>query len=196
LLQIFLAISVSCSLLLAASVDHVSEKERTEARWRHQATHDSLTGLPNRSLFSVALNSALHHAGTSNPTRLVVCDLDNFKQVNDTWGHVAGDELLRVIAERMASSVRANDVVARISGDEFALLLNDADEAVAAEVANRVMAAVMVPVCLPSGSMVVPSISMGIAANDRGENVGQLMTRADATMYRAKALGGRQVMHS
>ena len=195
LLQIFLVISVSCSLLLAALVDHVSDKERTEARWRHQATHDPLTGLVNRSLLDVVLRSALTESSPSKPLRLVMCDLDNFKTVNDTWGHAAGDELLKVIAERMQRSVRTHDVVARISGDEFVLLLHDTDEAAAAEVAHRVMTAVVQPVPLPSGDVVEPSVSIGVVAHDEGENVGRLMTRADETMYRAKALGGGRVEH-
>jgi diguanylate cyclase (GGDEF)-like protein len=195
LLQIFLAISVSCSLLLAALVDHLTERERTEARWRHQATHDPLTGLVNRSLLDVVLDSALPESSASKPLRLVMCDLDNFKTVNDRWGHAAGDEMLRVIAARMESTVRTHDVVARISGDEFVLLLKEADEVAATEVAFRVMAAVVEPVRLPSGDMVVPSVSMGVAAHDQDESVARLMARADETMYRAKALGGGRVEH-
>ena len=196
LLQVFLAISVSCSLLLAALVEHLSDRERTEARWRYQATHDPLTGLVNRSLLDVVLHSALSESSVAKPLRLVMCDLDNFKMVNDRWGHAAGDELLRVIAERMERSVRSQDVVARISGDEFVLLLTDTDEVVAIEVADRVMAAVVEPVRLPGGDWVVPSVSMGVAAHDHDENIGQLMARADETMYRVKALGGGQVAHS
>jgi diguanylate cyclase (GGDEF)-like protein len=195
LLQVFLAISVSCSLLLAALVDHLTERERTEARWRHQATHDPLTGLVNRSLLDVVLDSALPESSQNAPLRLVMCDLDNFKMVNDRWGHAAGDELLRVIATRMERSVRTHDVVARISGDEFVLLLRNADEVAATEVAFRVMAAVVEPVRLPGGDMVVPSVSMGVAAHDPDESVGRLMARADETMYRAKALGGGRVEH-
>jgi len=195
LLQVFLAISVSCSLLLAALVDHLSERERTEARWRYQATHDPLTGLVNRSLLDVVLHSALPESSVTKPLRLVMCDLDNFKLVNDRWGHAAGDELLRVIAARMERSVRSHDVVARISGDEFVLLLQDTDEVVATEVAFRTMAAVVEPVRLPSGDMVVPSVSMGVATHGDDESGGRLMARADETMYRAKALGGGRVEH-
>jgi len=95
----------------------------------------------------------------------------------------------------MESTVRTHDVVARISGDEFVLLLKEADEVAATEVALRVMAAVVEPVRLPSGDMVVPSVSMGVAAHDQDESVARLMARADETMYRAKALGGGRVEH-
>jgi diguanylate cyclase (GGDEF)-like protein len=195
MLQVFLAISVSCSLLLAALVDHLTDRERTEARWRHQATHDPLTGLANRALLDVALLSSVPES-TAKRLHLVMCDLDNFKMVNDSWGHAAGDELLKVIARRMEGSVRPDDVVARISGDEFVLLLKDTDEVTAAEVADRVMAAVVGPVQLPGGDMVVPSVSMGVAAHHQDEGVERLMARADESMYRAKALGGGRVQHS
>jgi diguanylate cyclase (GGDEF)-like protein len=196
MLQVFLAISVSCSLLLAALVDHLTDRERIEERWRHEATHDPLTGLANRSLLDAALLGSLPEATETRPLHLVMCDLDNFKTVNDSWGHAAGDELLRVIAGRMESAVRPDDVVARISGDEFVLLLKGTDEAAAGEVAGRVMAAVVQPVQLPSGNVVVPSLSMGVAAHQQGEAVARLMARADETMYRAKALGGGRVQHS
>jgi diguanylate cyclase (GGDEF)-like protein len=149
----------------------------------------------NRSLLDVVLNSALPESSQNAPLRLVMCDLDNFKMVNDRWGHAAGDELLRVIATRMERSVRTHDVVARISGDEFVLLLRNADEVAATEVAFRVMAAVVEPVRLPGGDLVVPSVSMGVAAHNHDESVERLMARADETMYRAKALGGGRVEH-
>jgi diguanylate cyclase (GGDEF)-like protein len=95
----------------------------------------------------------------------------------------------------MESTVRTHDVVARISGDEFVLLLKEADEVAATEVALRVMAAVVEPVRLPSGDMVVPSVSMGVAAHDQDESLARLMARADETMYLAKALGGGRVEH-
>jgi diguanylate cyclase (GGDEF)-like protein len=193
LLQVFLAINVSCSLLLAALVDHLTDKELLEARWRHQATHDPLTGLVNRSLLDIVIHSAVTEASMTRPLHLVMCDLDNFKRVNDSWGHAAGDELLKVIAKRMEGSVRPDDVVARISGDEFVLLLKDTDEGVASEVADRVMATVVEPVHLPSGDVVVPSVSMGMATYDPAEGVERLMARADESMYRAKALGGGRV---
>jgi diguanylate cyclase (GGDEF)-like protein len=196
LLQVFLAISVSCSLLLAALVDHMTDQERTEARWRHQATHDPLTGLANRSLLDVVLENALPVSSGPEPLCMVLCDLDNFKRVNDSWGHAAGDDLLRVIARRLEGSVRPDDVVARISGDEFVLLLKDTSDVVAGEVADRVMAAVVAPVRLPGGDVVVPAMSMGVAAHEQGESAGRLMSRADQAMYRAKALGGGRVQHS
>ena len=183
------------SLLRGARVDHATERERAEARWRHQATHDPLTGLVNRSLLDAFLRQAVAESSAAKPVRLMLRDFDYFKEVNDTWGHAAGDEVLRVLAERMKSSVRPNDVVARISGDEFVLLLKDADELAAAEVANRVLAAVSEPVRLVSGEMVVPSVSIGVTAHVQDESVEPLMARADETMYRAKALGGGRVEH-
>lgn len=194
MLQIFLAISVGFSLLLAALADHLTEQERTEARWRHQATHDPLTGLVNRSILDVVLADAVRQPGSAGRLSVVMCDVDAFKSVNDTWGHLAGDELLRTVAARMKSSVRPEDVVARLSGDEFVLVLRDADTSQADEVASRVMATVMGPVRLPNGEVVVPRLSMGVATCAQDESASGLVARADEAMYRAKALGGARVV--
>jgi len=150
----------------------------------------------DRGLLDVVLDSALSESSATKPLHVVMCDLDGFKSVNDSYGHAAGDEVLRVIATRLEGSVRPEDVVARLSGDEFVLLLRDTDEVAACEVAGRVRAAVMKPVRLPSGDVVVPSVSIGLAARHRGESIGRLMARADETMYRAKALGGGRVERS
>ena len=99
------------------------EKARLLEAVRHQATHDPLTGLPNRALFSERLAEALAAAGPAAPLAVLYCDLDRFKQVNDTLGHAAGDALLRAVAERLTAVVRPDDTVSRLSGDEFALVL-------------------------------------------------------------------------
>ena len=192
MLQVFLGVSVTCALLAAVLADNLMEGRQVEARWRHQATHDPLTGLANRAVLDVLLHD-VPAADGAQELSLVMCDVDGLKGVNDTWGHAAGDELLRAVARRIRHSVRPDDVVARVSGDEFVLVLRGADVHVAGEVADRVLSTVRAPVQLPGGEVVVPSVSMGVANQRHGETPERLIARADRSMYRAKALGGGRV---
>jgi diguanylate cyclase (GGDEF)-like protein len=165
------------------------EKARLLEAVRHQATHDPLTGLPNRALFSQRLADALAAAGPTAPLAVLYCDLDRFKQVNDTLGHAAGDALLRAVAQRLTSVVRPDDTVSRLSGDEFALVLPAViDRADAERLAERVAGCFTAPFCL-EGRGVSVEASVGIAvhtaarAADQGE---ALLKQADAAMYRHK----------
>src|SRR4051794_39906126 len=157
---------------------------------RHQATHDPLTGLANRALFAQRLADHLVVAGPRAPLAVVYCDLDRFKTVNDTLGHAAGDELLRLVAGRLSSVVRPEDTVSRLSGDEFALLLPSvADRADADRLAGRVAGCFQASFDL-DGHPVQIRASIGVALHatcdpaDRGEG---LLRQADTEMYRAKA---------
>jgi diguanylate cyclase (GGDEF)-like protein len=158
---------------------------------RHQATHDALTGLANRVLFHELLDAALA-AGERAGTRTAVCylDLDGFKRVNDTLGHAAGDELLVEVAERLRTSVRASDRLARLAGDEFAVLLRDVGSAEAAGgVAAKIVAAIAAPFEV-HGARFDISVSVGVAiAPEDGRTPDELLRAADAAMYEAKATG-------
>ncbi|TMM04723.1 MAG: EAL domain-containing protein [Actinobacteria bacterium] len=168
------------------------ERKRFEARLAHQAMHDDLTGLPNRALFVDRLGQALSRLGRHATTLAVLfLDLDRFKAINDAMGHAAGDELLRAVAARLASVLRAGDTAARLGGDEFAVLCEDvAGERHAIGVAERVAEALRTPFALGGDEVHVRS-SVGIALATLGtEDPDALVREADAAMYRAKERGG------
>jgi diguanylate cyclase (GGDEF)-like protein len=158
---------------------------------RHQATHDALTGLPNRVLFVERLGTALAGLAEGASLGVLFCDLDRFKVVNDTLGHAAGDELLRQVAARLGGSVRPEDTVGRLSGDEFAVLLPGlAAAGDAAALADRVTACFDEPFRL-DGERVVVGTSVGIAVHTGpGGTVKDLLRRADSGMYRHKQRHG------
>jgi diguanylate cyclase (GGDEF)-like protein len=196
LLQLFLAVTVSFSLLLAALVNDLSDRRESEEILRHQATHDILTGLPNRSRFAEQIETALAVPAESDGGRtgLLVCDLDLFKAVNDRVGHKGGDELLVRVAERLRAGVRADDLVARMSGDEFVVLLTDVDAEDAESVARRLAEDVSRPVLLDGQREVRPSISIGVAVAEPGEDSDSLFRVADAALYQAKRRGRGSVV--
>jgi diguanylate cyclase (GGDEF)-like protein len=163
------------------------QKARLLETVRHQATHDALTGLPNRVLFVERLESALAGLPATGSLGVLFCDLDRFKAVNDTLGHAAGDELLRQVAARLGGSVRPEDTVGRLSGDEFAVLLPGlAAAGDAAALADRVTGCFDEPFRL-DGEQVRVETSVGIAVHTGpGGTVKELMRVADAGMYRHK----------
>ena len=150
------------------------------ATMTEHASTDALTGLANRRSWDEQLARAIAHAERTHETLSVaVCDVDGLKELNDRRGHAAGDELLRAIAERWRADARAADLIARIGGDEFAVLLPGADEAGAQDVVERLIGT------LPDGA----SVSFGIAEWDLREDGGGLMARADLRMYDEKRRG-------
>jgi diguanylate cyclase (GGDEF)-like protein/PAS domain S-box-containing protein len=171
----------------------VSERRQLEQELRHQAFHDSLTGLANRALFEDRLSHAL--AGlprTGGGLTVLFVDLDDFKTVNDSLGHSAGDELLRAVGERLQRNLRGTDTAARLGGDEFGVLLEDAPTSTAAaETARRLLAA-LEPPFLIEGRRLNVSASIGIAVSDPYSEAMQLMRNADLAMYEAKRRGGAQ----
>jgi diguanylate cyclase (GGDEF)-like protein len=170
----------------------VAERERAERRLTHQALHDDLTGLPNRARLLEVLTDAIAAYRMDPRQRFAVLflDLDRFKVVNDSVGHLAGDELLKHAARRISAAVRPRDVVARLGGDEFAVLVAGLrDDAEAREIAGRVLEALAEPVVV-AGRELVASASIGIAMCHPGYRQPQdLLRDADAAMYRAKGAG-------
>jgi diguanylate cyclase (GGDEF)-like protein len=168
----------------------------------HQAEHDSLTSLPNRILLRRRLERALAAIERSNQhVTLMMLDLDGFKEVNDTFGHSAGDQVLVQVARRVVTSVRGVDSVARLGGDEFAVLLAQGPVDNAAVIARRVLAALELPLALRMTTVSVAA-SIGIATGSLGDTADELLRNADLAMYAAKAAGGngftlyKPIMHT
>jgi diguanylate cyclase (GGDEF)-like protein len=197
LLQMFLVVTVSTALILAALVSDLRDGRQVEAELRHRASHDLLTGLPNRAVLAEALEAALGCSGPGEgDVALLVCDVDHFKRVNDTYGHSAGDLFLVELSRRLRESVRTEDLVARISGDEFVVLLTGADAATVEAVCDRILATVCRPVPLADGGAtreVPASLSAGLALGGRGTTAAQLFGAADLALYEAKRRGRGQV---
>ncbi len=172
-------------------VQDVTERRALEARLQHQALHDALTGLPNRTLLLDRAGQALARSRRGGPPFAVLfLDLDNFKTVNDTLGHDAGDRLLVTIAKRLRAVLREHDTLARLGGDEFAAVLESAPDAdTAAQMAERLAAALEAPVTL-GGQEYRVSTSIGVVVNqERHERPEDLLRDADVAMYRAKESG-------
>ena len=168
------------------------ERKLAEERIQFMATHDTLTGLPNRSLLKDRLSQALIYAQRYNRWATVAfVDLDNFKLINDSLGHNAGDELLRSVACKMVECVRPTDTVVRIGGDEFVVLLFDQEKSLelVAAIVRNIRMAIAAPIEI-AGHTLRASSSIGVAnyPND-GDDVDALLANADAAMYRAKELG-------
>ena len=159
----------------------------------HAATHDSLTGLPNRSLFTDRLQQALRHAERrSEELTVAVMDIDQFRDTNNRYGHLAGDAALQALAQRTLACVRASDTVARIGGDEFALVLVDAGEQAAVPVLEKIVAANAAPVPFEGRELPV-SVSIGACGYPRqAAGAVELHKLADLRMYEAKHAGGNR----
>lgn len=172
--------------------------QRENESLAHQASHDSLTGLPNRAMFEARLGVALQEAeALRGRVAVLFLDNDNFKRTNDDLGHAAGDAVLAAVAARMRDRLRQTDLVARLGGDEFAVLLAPVAEiADALQVADGILASLQQPIPLPSGGDATVSVSIGIAVfPDHAGDGATLLRQADAAMYLAKRLrpGGRQL---
>ena len=183
---------------LANTLAGALRQRRAEERLTHQALHDPLTGLPNRALVADRLDHALARAARSGDhTAVLLVDLDNFKAVNDSLGHGAGDELLVAVAERFRGCIRPGDTVARLGGDEFVILLEETFELEALAVAERVLDALRQPLVLADRPVVVGA-SVGVATSRQAGGSDALVRNADLAMYAAKGAGkGRvEVFHA
>jgi diguanylate cyclase (GGDEF)-like protein/PAS domain S-box-containing protein len=175
---------------LVLNTRDVTDRKTLQDELAHQAFHDSLTGLLNRAVFRDRVDHALSRAARlGQQPAVLLLDLDGFKTVNDGLGHDAGDELLVAVGHRLQASGRSSDTVARIGGDEFAILLeDDADDAGAKAVAERVLAVLMTPFQV-RGREVFVRASIGIATAVAGATTDELLRNADAAMYAAKRAG-------
>lgn len=191
--MMFLLTLVRMEGLVGALVRTLSEREVLQKKLERQALHDSLTGLANRELFSDRLGLALARAERLVDRRpaILMLDLDDFKSVNDSLGHEAGDELLVSVAGRMSGCLRSSDTAARLGGDEFAVLLEDvSDPDVAIRAADRLLAVLAEPHLLV-GSEVSVAASVGIAVGSAGQDSDGLLRDADVALYAAKT-GGKK----
>ncbi|MCU0269321.1 MAG: diguanylate cyclase [Acidimicrobiales bacterium] len=178
-----------------------AELRRRNEELAHRAEHDELTGLLNRAAFNGAVSTALspladrRTAGDRRSDDVVVlyCDLDDFKPVNDRFGHDAGDHVLRTIADRLRATVRDDDLVARYGGDEFAILCSGAgapDETGVAHLVDRLRGAVRLPIDI-GGEPVAVEVSIGVTRGRRGDQVDLVVAAADKAMYEHKRSGRR-----
>jgi diguanylate cyclase (GGDEF)-like protein/PAS domain S-box-containing protein len=180
----------------ASLQEEINERRQAEARVHHMAYHDSLTGLPNRAMLSDRLDAAMRSLASGDEAdkgtglALMFLDLDRFKLINDSLGHLVGDQLLREVARRLVQAVRPGDLVARLGGDEFVVLLPGVEQAdAAAGIGDAIIEALASPCAIEGRSLhISPSIGICLYPKDGGD-VDTLMRHADAAMYQAKAAG-------
>ncbi|GAC1442737.1 MAG: hypothetical protein NVSMB52_00240 [Chloroflexota bacterium] len=182
--------TIEAALRASAHVARFFERGEAEKALRHQALHDALTGLPNRVLLQERIQRAIFAAReTNNPVTLFLVDLDRFKQVNDTLGHRWGDDVLQQVAEKFHAALRDSDTVARMGGDEFAILLPATTLQSAILVAEKTLEALREPFIVDGRAFNIGG-SIGIAVYpDHGNNTEALIHAADMAMYKAKHLG-------
>jgi diguanylate cyclase (GGDEF)-like protein len=175
-----------------ATHEDVTEQRRAEQRITHLAHYDALTDLPNRTLFHEQIKRELAHAAPDRQLAVLYIDIDEFKSVNDSLGHMIGDELLKAVAVSLSACVRGTDFVARLGGDEFAIVQTGVTNAAdVTELIHRIYNAIRAPYqCL--GHQVTTDASIGVAlAPQDGSDLDQILKNADLAMYAAKAAGRR-----
>jgi diguanylate cyclase (GGDEF)-like protein len=173
-----------------ATHQDITDQRRSEAKIAHMALHDALTDLPNRSLLNERLEQALAHVKRGDIVATHLLDLDHFKNVNDTLGHAVGDKLLQAVAGRLGALIRETDTVARMGGDEFAIVQVALEQpADAATLATRIIEAISAPYDIDGHQVTVgTSVGIAIGPND-GVDPDQLMRNADLALYRGKSEG-------
>jgi diguanylate cyclase (GGDEF)-like protein len=168
----------------------ITEHQQLQQQLAHQALHDALTGLPNQSLFRDRIDHALARLPrTQRQLAVLFVDLDDFKNVNDTLGHWAGDALLVQLSERLMHQLRQGDTAARLGGDEFAVLVDDLiDNDLAIDVAQRIITVLQEPIVIGTTRLTLTA-SVGIAYGGERSDADELLRNADLAMYAAKAQG-------
>lgn len=181
-------------LLERSTAISASELHQLHDRLRWQATHDSLTDLPNRAVFHEELVSLLDQSAPSVGMQFSVLylDIDDFKLVNDTWGHPSGDAVLAAVAQRLQGCTRCGELVARLAGDEFVVLCPEGRERAIA-VAERIVSAVRQPIALADRTLQCTA-SVGVAVRCPTDTVETLLHRADQALYAAKRTGRGRVV--
>ncbi len=176
--------------LIAFSSDATRQKEK-ENTFRKQAQHDSLTGLYNRYRFDERIREEVAiHKGRKSPLSLVICDIDHFKRINDTFGHLTGDRVLIQISQLLLHTIRKNDIIARWGGEEFAILLNDTNEEDAVKVAEHLRNTLALKRFERVGNVYA---SFGVAEFDGNESLETWFNRTDRALYLAKSEGRNKV---
>lgn len=192
-LGLLLLAGMATAGVLAIRAQARAMKAAADLRWI--ATTDELTGLPNRRAFLAALEAETARAEERDASLWVtIIDVDRFKRINDSYGHPAGDDVLRSVAAIVRTSIRGNDLLGRIGGEEFAVLMPETTRDQAEMVSERVRRAVeTTPFILPSGEVISVTLSAGLAARGKGEDIANLLSRTDIALYEAKK-GGRNLV--
>jgi diguanylate cyclase (GGDEF)-like protein len=173
----------------------LDERDAAQAALAHRADHDPLTGLANRAEFMARLEASLDTArANATSVTVLMCDVDQLKLINDTLGHSVGDRILHEIATRIQSCVRHTETVARIGGDEFAVLAPRAEQAVVSALTRRILDLVSQPFTISGLADVHPSVSIGIATSTEQSDSDRMLLDADTAVARAKRLGGGQAV--
>ncbi|MCP8617887.1 two-component system response regulator [Salirhabdus salicampi] len=183
--------------LFACTIRDITERKKQLAALKHQALHDSLTGLPNRTLLYDRIQESMGKSkASSTEMSLLLFDLDHFKAINDTLGHHCGDLLLKQIANRLETLVGEEDTVARLGGDEFGVLLSNMDTDKAVTLAKEIIEVIEQPIEINEQTLMVrPSVGVAIFPY-HGDDVETLMRRADVAMYTAKRTGSGYAIYS
>ena len=194
------AITDNNELIITGTVQDITLQKETEKHIRHLAYYDNLTGLASRTYYHERIDSLIKNAGRRNEQfAFLFLDLDDFKEINDHFGHHIGDQFLNAIAHRLKFIAREIDFIARLGGDEFCIILDniDDDDGVT-EVANRCLQKINQPLLLSNNHQIIPKVSIGIAVFPRdGQNERELIKAADTAMYSAKQAGKQcYVFHS
>lgn len=170
---------------LCILVEDITDRRSLEERLAHLAYHDQLTGLPNRTLVAEHLGRLLSRRPPAPRLGVLFVDVDRFKEINDVYGHAAGDAVLKAIASRLPQVIRPSDVAGRWGGDEFILLVDDVDGAALDALSQRVRREVAAPIGL-GGTTIATTLSVGVTLARPGEAASLVLERADAAMYARK----------